>query len=670
LGIVIFSVLSFLLSVIFSNPSYARIGHAIKIDHSPPSEFVYPESLEFTLNTSEPVQAVKIFFLRPGFSDYQLRIMKMDEDGVYRYRLDTSTLTALELSYYFEIKTGTQVIHYPQNAPEEVLILKGTAREALPYGGIKPEAPFPKETGLKDNLPFLMDIDSSSSWEAVTHGDAPSPFNQDKRFVTDNNVRISKSYNDNDLSVKFYSNAVHTNHPIQDMDRVALTNILLSTNYRNHTLNLGDVSIQGSRFTLDAFGRRGGEYRFKTDNFFFQVFDITSQQQEGSGKVIPESQNNMYGGTIGFNAPDDRFSFKTVYLEGKDNPAKGENVAGTYLAKRKGRVLSFLPRLNLFDKKLGLFGEYASSRYDMDTSDDRGMESDDAWRVGGAFTSGCFRFGADYNHIGRDFGSIGNQNSILFTPDREAYNVWTGLSSKKVMLNIKYSGEEDNVEDDPQRSTSTLHNIISGVTFLLTDSFTLNFGYQNSRQETHEQAGEGDRIQEKKADDYSLGFTYLVMSSSSIHGGVTYTSTDSRTDPDTEGNTLTASLGGSLYLGGRLSVFPEFSYSETTFDLTDYKTKTYSGFLDEEYFVILKILSFSTLSSYTRTDSDETMASTGTDLEREDIQLTGNINYYLPYFSHILKKSVLSLKGGYNRCKTGTEKTDSYSIGIQFDFSF
>ncbi|MBN1277633.1 MAG: hypothetical protein JXA35_09090 [Deltaproteobacteria bacterium] len=668
-GAALFSISSLLLAISLPNPSYAQMGHAIKIEHSPPSEFVYPESLEFSLKTSEQVQVVKIFFLRPGFNDYQLRIMKKGEDGTYHYRLDTSALTSPEISYYFEIKAANQVIHYPQNAPEEAIILKGTAREPLPSDGIRPQARFTEATGVKDSLPFQLDIDSSSSWETVTHGNAASPFNQDKRFVTDNNVRISKSYKDKDLSVNFYSNAVHTNHPIQDMDRVALTNILLSTNCRNHTLNLGDVSIKGSRFTLDAFGRRGGEYQFKTDNFFFQAFDISSQQQ-GWEKVIPGSQNNLYGGAIGFNALNDRFSFKTVYLEGKDDPAKGENVSGTYLAKRKGRVLSFIPHLNLFDKKLGLFGEYASSRYDMDTSDDRGMESDDAWRVGGSFTSGYLRFGADYNHIGRDFDSIGNQNSILFTPDREVYNFWAGLSSKKVMLNIKYSGEEDNVEDDPQRSTSTLHNIISGLTFLLTDSFTLNVGYQNSRQETHEKAGGGNRIQEKKADDYSLGFTCLIMPSSSIHGGVTYTSTDSRTDPDTEGNTMTASLGGSLYLGERLSVFPEFSYSETAFDLTDYRTKTYSGFLDSEYFIILKTLSVSTLSSYTRTDSDETAVSTGSDLNREDIQLTGNLNYYLPYFSRILKKSVLSLKGGYIRCKTDAEKTDSYSIGVQFDFSF
>ncbi|MFH1152973.1 MAG: hypothetical protein V1793_04065 [Pseudomonadota bacterium] len=663
-------VIASILLLAFPHPINAQIEHQLTIIHAPPSKFVYPEALEFELRTDAPVQMVKFFFLRQGFSDYQLRIMKKGEDGTYRYRLDTSTLTALELRYYFEIKTETGFIRYPRTAPQDVIVLEGEAREALPDPAIRPQAPFPANSALKDRLPFQLDVDSTSSYEITTHGDGMSPVHQDRRFVTDNNVKIAKHYQDKGLTLDFYSNVALSNQPLQDTDQAALTNVLLSMNYGNHELNVGDVSIQGSKFTLDVSGRRGGDYQYKADNFFVQVFDINSQQEQGWGNVAPQSQNNLYGGVMGFDALNKQFSLKTVYLAGEDNPANGSNVAGTSLVNRKGSVLSLFPQFSLFDNRLKLFGEYASSRYDKDLSDGAGMVSDDAWRAGCTFAYGYFNTGIDYNRIGRDFDSIGNQNFMLFTPDRERFDVWGGLSFATVTFNVKYCVEEDNEKKDPQLPTSLLNTVTSNISFLITSGFTINMGYQNSRQDTREEAGDGVRLQEKETDNCSLGFDYRIMPQSRIYGAAAYTRMTSETDPGTEGNTLTATLGGAFSVDDRLFISPEVCYSKTRYDLTGAGTKIYTGLVDAEFFILSETLSVSMLSSYSRTDSDTVTGSGGPDLNDDDLQVSCNLNYYLPYFSNMLKQSVLALKFGYGNTKADAKRTDAYSAALQFDFSF
>ena len=654
----------------FSPLLWAQSGSSFKILHTPPDDLNYPDSLEISVQTSEPVRVVKFFFLRPGMEDYQLRILRRDDDGHYRYHFDTSTLMRPELKYYFEVKKDGTRFYFPKNAPQKVIALKGIAKAPLPDKDMQPPANLPPQIVIKDKLPLDIHLDGSARYEIDTHGNGQSPFNQDERFVIDGNVSVSKRYQKENLKIDFDSNVTYANRPFLDYHRVSLSNVLFSLHKDQHTIKVGDVTINGSKFTLMGLGRRGAEYQFKGQSGYFQVFNINSQQKNGWVDFVPESKTNIYGGAFGLSHFDKRFSLKTVYLAGNDDPGEGDNVAGTALQQRKGRVFALIPEMSLFEHRLKLIGEYAFSKYDGNLSDDSGMESDNAWRIGGAYSHGPFLFEANYQHTGDEFDSIGNQNAILFESDRQGYDLSLGLSLAKSLFTVSYLFEEDNVDDDRSRPTSEIKNVTTELLILPTDRLTLRLGYHTDEQEAHQDAGRGALMQNKDTDDYSFGLDYLLFPTSSIHFGVTHSRIESRTDLDAESSTFTTSLGGSFQFGDRLVFNPEVSYSETEFDMTDSTTKTYNAFLDAEYFILPRILSVSTVSSYTKTDADDLTASGGTSLHSADINLAGNVNLYLGKFFPYLSRSVLSLKGGYVRSESDTETTDSRGVAVQFDWTF
>ena len=143
----------------------ARENNPPEIVHSAPLVLPYPEILNLYVTIDTPVKVVRLYFLKPGFSNYQLRIMKTSgKKGSYKFSLDTSILTSPQLSYYIEAITETDPIRFPANAPAEVITLRGNEKHAA-IGVDLPPLPTSPAAGqdrtLKSEWPVQIDFDSS-----------------------------------------------------------------------------------------------------------------------------------------------------------------------------------------------------------------------------------------------------------------------------------------------------------------------------------------------------------------------------------------------------------------------------------------------------------------------------------------------------------------------------
>ena len=611
------------------------------INHTPIKMFGQGDKLKIEVSVKEQVEWLRFFYRVEGVEHFQVRKMEKSKDDFYIYIFDTSLLVTAKFNYYLMAKLKEKVLYLPQQAPEKYFEVKGEISE-------------PKKK--KSKFPVSIKVNGSLTGRIT----GESELEEQKNFLADGNINISKLTNKDDLQINLSLNSTSTNHPLEGNDNFDLSNLTLSIKMKNHFMKLGDISfISSSQFSIYGLGRRGVEYQFDNKKFLFHVFDISSQQQLGWEGLIPKANLSLMGGVLGYSFFDQKFTLKLIYVTGKDDPSEASNVGSSFLESREGNVWALVPELNLFNNKLKITGEFAQSNHDKNLQDEEGPEKDQAWRIGGIFTSKIITLRANYKLIGKNFNPIGFQ---YFINDREGYDITLGINLKKIHFNLSYLDEQNNVENDPSNWASNNKNGGANLTWSLFKWISLNLGYRKNIMETF--GGENQRtlFGDYSSDDYSLGLNFVLGTSKHLNLSVSRSDLKSETTSDYDRNAWSINLGGSLKFGKNFSFCPSLSYSISKNDMSGTETETYNVFLSAEVAIIPRVLSISTSSSYFKM-----MAESG-DLDNINVSLC--LNVYLGWIKKQLANAVISLKGYLKQIESENYSYKYESLWLQFSFNF
>lgn len=628
------------------------------IDHTLISEFTYGEKLKIVAVVREEIEWLGFFYRPKGMESFQVRKMESLLKNTYSYVLDTSILVSTRFDYYLAAQSKEGMIYLPKQAPQEFFEAVGITEEALPEVTVERKPPPEEERKLE--LPWSISINGSVG-QSLKEEEAVAG---EEKTLGDGNISVAKLYQKRNFKVSFASNLSYSSHPLEDEENFTLTDLILSLKGKNHTLQIGDLSIDESEFTILGLTRRGLDYTFDGQRLYVHLFDIGSQHEKGWGDLIPEPDLRFYGATLGYGFFGEKLSLKSVYLAGRDDPSQGRNVAGSFLESSEGSVVAVIPEVKLFKDKLDITGEFAQSSYDDNLGDEEETRKDKAWRVGTSISYPAFKLGGGYKRIGQDFGSVTNQFDSLFASDREGYEASLELFLGRVGLNLAYEDEQDNVDDDPTQLTCYDKIGTAGLSWQVSDRTSLTLGYGHSKQETFSDSTSEVVFQDSITKDASLGLTFALSPRMSVNVFVNNSDLTSKTDPSRDSSILTASLGGSFGSGKVLSLSPSLSYSRLRSEMSATETEIYSSFLSGELAIIPELLSLSTSGSFTRTEAGSENTTT------DYTNISASLNWYMKGRILGLADSLLSLKYDLERTESEDLSDKSDHLTLEFNLSF
>lgn len=636
------------------------------VEHTQPVASGAKATLTFEITTQVPVTTALFLFQHQDFPKYQVRVMERTAPDKFTFALDTTTLLSRQLRYYFIVITGEKRHLYPAQAPEETLALELATTYPADIAMQTPPKEIQPETGPLDpgveTWPWQIDVNGSIRYEIDSDG--PSDlFDESRRFAGDGNILLSKWHQIKAWQINFDADMRYNSVPLEDEEELSLSYLELVAENDHHLFGIGDLPVNGSRYTLDRFDLRGLQYTFTMPWMEFQLFNINTQEQDDFDRIIPHSDAGLYGFMAGLRTPDERYSLAVRHIDGRDDPNEASNVAGTDLAKTEGDVWSVAPTVKLADERLTITGEFAEGEFDDDPSDDEDAISDQAWYILSEYTRENWNIGAEYLHVGTHFDTVANQNGITFTKDRQGFNLFGEFTVGKITTDLKYEYLVDNLDDDPKLPFSDYHDLAGNINYLASDQLSFTLGLHQGVQDSYEEEAKSTLIQDATTTDVSIGAGWFISNNASLQVSAIGSQLRSDIDPEAESDTWTANLSGFYQYKERFTIFPGVGLSSTKMCFNGLKTDTFNGFVVAEYFAIPERLSFSTTSAYVDTTVEDGDNS-------QETSLDGRINFHLGWINNWFENQVLALVGEYEQTKTGAQSEETHNVRAQLEFAF
>jgi hypothetical protein len=388
----------------------------------------------------------------------------------------------------------------------------------------------------------------------------------------------------------------YTDEPINGADSFDLAQVRLELSSGGHTFRAGDISVGESEFSISGLGRRGVEYMYDRAPLYFHAFTLNTQQLQGfKGFGLPQSGASLFGGAAGFSLAEKRFSFKAVFLSGKDDPALGiNNASAVWMKPREGTVFSFLPELRMFNGAFHLSSELALSNIDRDTTDSVLAQSGLAWRVNGKVTAGGFDIDGYFRRVDKDFDTIGQP---FLTADRQGLGFSAALTVGSFRLNGGYHDEKTAGSEDPLEVLSRDRRIEAGISVALGGQSSFQVGFNHAAQEATQNnqilpAGALSRNGVNAALDVRLSPAAAFR----IDGQWDAITSDQV--PDKEGQSLSIGGGGSFGDGRILSLGPGVRFTRVRNPQTLEETTVFNAFVNGRLALIPDWVSVNAACSY------------------------------------------------------------------------
>lgn len=227
------------------------------------------------------------------------------------------------------------------------------------------------------------------------------------------------------------------------------------------TAAAGHHTVAPDSLVMQAFNRRGVSLGVGRENhpasgtvFSLRTQDITGTQ-EGFG--VGDNDNRVDGVNIIGRPLGDALTLSATYLDGEGptfSGGVGTGIVGSTLSTG-GRAASLVADSNLFNKRVRLRGEYATSRYDFDGVDTGNTaEKDDAYSALATYAPlqnttvdgmpMALQLGLENKRIGTFFKSPANPIGVT---DRDATRGFTGFNWGGFNVQASLGQETDNVND-------------------------------------------------------------------------------------------------------------------------------------------------------------------------------------------------------------------------------
>ena len=680
---------------------FCRLASAAQppIAHTVP-ELLWPDTVEMTIKTDLVVRSVRVYFLRPGFSEYQLRFMKSMGEGVFSYQLDTSTFDSPTLQYYFEVRAEEGIFLYPDDAPATPLLVEGE-RDGLDLEFDEVPAALLNDwmdfgTGsvtLNGSVEYRVVKDSNTSEESETsdeddstdEDDSSSSRFGDRDLLADFNLRLARTWEKGKTTVSLDTNMTYSNNPLEDTKEVGISSFLLEVDHQAHRLMIGDQEVTGSSLLGESMSTRGMGYYYSHGRVTAEVYGLNSRETTVVEDSLPASDHYVTGARLGVDLVEDLFHIDLHYLSGRDDSSIATNSSGSENVVMDGSAFLVAPKVFLFDKLVTLYGEYGESssskeiladedetdstdddwvdeETETDTTTDTGWDNrtDSAWRTGGIIEKGAWKFSGSYKYIGASYQSVMNLDELSFAADRQGVDL--GLEYTTDILDVVVSWEDvtDNLDDDADKDWSKYQTFSITPTWRVTDNLSLSVGHTNDQERSYEDRDRTERLSDQDTIGYSMGVDYSFSDTNTVQLSWSRDETEVQESPESDSRTDTITCNYSFYTD-QFQIYPAISYSWT--EMEEELTETLNVSISGDYAILPEILSLSTDDSITCTTSDQ---SDRTQL----LSLAASLNLRLGWAHNSLGDTVLSLVAEYEEDDQGDTCTEEYSVSTKLDFMF
>lgn len=417
--------------------------------------------LQGTATAPAGTEWVVVFYRVAGEEEFSSFNLDAGPDGTsYAGQLEAALPAGAKLEYYAALRTPAGIKYLPREAPASFasLQLPGTpmasASGAAPQAPVQGQAPAqvpaasapPPGTAPGAQPPAHGPIYFDGAFERVAHHQEPVP--GEARNLASGQIRLAYQSEENGRQVLLNARLVYTNQPLGTQSRWSLGDLQAAYAAGNHRIQLGDMVVQESEFTLAGAGRRGLDYAYAGQPLGAHLFALNTQAHSGTGGLAwPEKGSEVYGGSLGYGWLAGNLRAKVVFLSGKDDPATAVNLASLYAPMvRDGSTGSFVLDGRFLDSRLAVSGEYARSLFTKDLVNQGTHLTDQAWRLGAMWMNGPFSAQLGYRDVGRDFGTVG---VAFFVGDRRTLNGSMGFNRATWSLSATAVDERTNPTGQP-----------------------------------------------------------------------------------------------------------------------------------------------------------------------------------------------------------------------------
>lgn len=578
---------------------WAAAGQAVWFEHRPPAAFAPGEKIALIVDVREKVEWLSAFYRIKGETDFLSVSLDPAGENKFAGKIDVAGRPPGDLEYYFAVRRGDSVYYFPEKSPDELYRIPAVPKKAglEPQGGAAaPGTPktggAPSSEAASSSKPFPLSLDGSVDVRLAEKNVIPG----DSAVHYQGNLGLHYRDERPAFAWTVDSRLSYTDEPINGANAFDLAQLRLEFSSGGHTVRAGDISVGESEFSISGLGRRGVEYIYDGAPLYFHAFTLNTQQLRGfKGFGLPQSGASIFGGAAGFSLADKLFSFKTVFLSGKDDPALGiNNASAIWMKPREGTVFSFLPELRMLNGAFHLSSEIALSRIDRDTTDSLAALNGLAWRVNGKVTAAGLDVDGYFRRVDKDFDTIGQP---FLSADRQGFGLSAAYLLGKIRLSAAYRDEKTAGSVDPLEVLSRDRRIEAGVSVALGGQSSLQVGYNHAAQE----ATQNNQILPEGAlsrDGVNAALDVRLSPAAAFRIDGQWDAITSDAAPDKEGQTLSIGGGGSFGDGRVLSLGPGVRFTRVRNPQTQEETKVFNAFVNGRLAVVPDWLSVNAACSY------------------------------------------------------------------------
>jgi hypothetical protein len=603
--------------------------------------------LQGTATAPAGTEWVVVFYRVAGEEEFSSFNLDVGPDGTsYTGQLEAPFPSGAKLEYYAALRTPSGIKYLPKEAPAAFASLQmpgipsgsagGAVTSQAPTGQAPAQGPV-TGSALGDQPLAHGPIYVDGAFERVVHHQNPVP--EERRNLASGQIRFAYQKDEDGRQVLLNARMVYTNQPFGAQPRWSLGDLQAAYAIGGNKIQVGDMMVQESEFTLAGAGRRGFDYTYTGQPLGGHLFALNTQAHSGTeGLVWPVRGSEVYGGSLGYGWLNGNLRAKVVFLSGKDDPATAMNLVSAYAPTvRDGSTGSFVLDGRFLDSRLAVSGEYARSLFTKDLLNEAPHLSDQAWRLSGLWADGPFSAQLGYREVGRDFGTVG---VAFFVGDRRTLNGSLGFNRATWSLSATAIDERTNPTGQPGLDQAWNRSESLDARVGLTQALFWRVGLRTARQEAELISNPLVPFSNSTRSGLTTGFDLMLPPASSLAFNAQFDRLRSEGASDTTGSSTTLSLGGSLGLGARVRISPNLSWSRTLSDPGDQKTTMENAFLNADFALVPGVLGFLLNGGISRT-----VLVTGEVMENSVAE--GTLRFFLDTFLKGHGRASLGLKGRY-----------------------
>jgi len=605
------------------------------------------EPIHFRFQAPAGVQWAMVFYRAQGEGEFRSMALRPESGGLTA-TLPANEIGGLRVEYYLAYRGPEGVKYVPEDAPGTMASLDLKADPNSLAAGSKPKhkVPFRVEASLEQQIYHSQKVDN------------------ERTFFSSGQVALGYELEAGEHHLSVNTRVAYQDQPMPGRSHWSMGELRGLYAYRDHRVQLGDMALQESEFTVGGTGRRGLDYLYDDHIFYAHAFAVGTQQLGGfRGLAWPVKGTELFGGAVGYAWLQGQVKSKLVFLTGRDDPSQGVNIgAAPFMTRREGSTAALSLEAALLDYRLSLNGEFARTDYDRDLDDAEGKIQDQAWRLGGAWNERSYSFRASYRQIGRGFGTLGYP---VMEGDRRGVDGGFSLNlNPSWSLNASVTSERNNPNADPLESRARNDVQSLDAQWLATTGLTLKAGLSRAEQEAASPQGSLVPFANSKRGGVFAGLDWALGAKGALALSVQLDKLEGTGDSTSTGRSTTFMLGGAFQEPDRVRLAPTFSYSKSTDDLTGLDSKVASAFLNADITLLRKWLNLGLNGGYNRLEAPGLEAMTSTNAD-------ASLQFFLtPYLERQFHRgqAILALRFRYTRVQTLPEADRRASLTLNFSF--